>query len=277
MQVYEYIQYRRYLKDAYLKRKSKDKRFTHAAISELAGLKSTGFFSWVLSGKRNITPALTKQFSKVFEHDKNEAAYFLLLVNYDQAKTHELKAQFFKKIVSHKRSCITTVTPDQYAYFKEWYIPAIREIIAITPISDNYKKLGHSLLPKISPTEAKEATALLLRLGFITQGKNGLFKHVTQTITLGEEWRSIAVSSHQHALMQLGVTALEKVPRNERDISSVTLTCSDTLFKTYSQKLAELRQEFLELARQEQLPNRVIQLNLQLFPLTKKLDGDADV
>ncbi len=268
------MSYRAFLKDAYLERKASDKSFTHAVISERAELKSTGFFSWVLSGKRNITPALAKKFCKVFKLDRSESAFFELLVSYDQAKNNEERAKYFRKIVINKKSIINEATPDQYAYFKHWYVAVIREIIAIKPFKDDFKKLGHSLIPKISPTEARDAVDLLMRLKFIKKENDGTLTHIPQTIIVGEEWRSMAIVNYQGSLMKLGVDALENIPSEDRDISTVTVSCTQELFETYKERMKQLRQEFLELARNEESADKVYQFNLQLFPLSKHLHED---
>jgi uncharacterized protein (TIGR02147 family) len=281
MEIYEYLNYRKFLKDAYLERKAEDGTFTHASISKLAGLSSTGFFSWVLSGKRNISPKLAKKFAQVFNLKRPEAEYFELLVNYDQAGDHEEKNRFFRKIISHKKSRIDILSPDHYAYFSNWYIPVIRELIALKPFKDDFKKMAWALKPRITPDQTRKAVALLLKMGLIFKNRQGYYQHVDKTIATGDEWKSVVITNYQNAMMELGADALKNTHKSERDISTLTLSCSEELFETYLMKLQELRREFLNLARQDREPNKVFQVNFQLFPLTEDLGngekpGDAE-
>ena len=277
MDLYNYINYRSFLKDAYFHRKSRDKSFTHAWISKQAGLKSTGFFSWVLNGKRNITPALAQKFAGLFDLNKTETEFFLLLVQYDQAKTSDVKNELFLKIVKHKKSKISLAGLDQHAYFKNWYHAAIREVIAIRPFHGNYKQLAKSLIPRITPAEARGSVQLLSRLGLVSKTKSGAYQFNENTITTGDDWRSMAIQNFQHAMGQLGAEAVRRIQKKERDISTLTLSGSDELFQAYKEKLKDLRREFLQMAKRDNHPEKVFQINLQLFPLTENLkmdDGD---
>jgi len=274
LEIYEYLNYRKYLKDAYLERKAENKGFTHAYISKQAGLSSTGFFSWVLSGKRNISSKLVTKFTKVFRLNKEEANYFELLVKYDQAANHEQKNQYFKNIVDHNKARIDILSPDHYAYFSNWYIPVIREVISLSPFKDDFKKIAWALKPRITPVQARKAIALLLKMGLIYKNNQGYYEHVDKTISTGDEWRSVVVGNYQNAMMELGADAIKNTDKSERDISTLTLSCSDELFETYQMKLQELRRDFLNLARQDKDPSKVFQVNFQLFPLTESLNDE---
>jgi uncharacterized protein (TIGR02147 family) len=66
--------------------------------------------------------------------------------------------------------------------------------------------------------------------------------------------------------------AIDRIPREEREISSVTLCVShDTLLRLKA-RIREFRRELLQLAELEGEPERVVQINFQLFPLSKKED-----
>jgi uncharacterized protein (TIGR02147 family) len=47
-------------------------------------------------------------------------------------------------------------------------------------------------------------------------------------------------------------------------------------FRELEEKMALFRREILETARRDECPDRVYQLNMQLFPLTKKKNGGRE-
>jgi len=74
------------------------------------------------------------------------------------------------------------------------------------------------------------------------------------------------VHAYQKTSIELSLRALEKMSKSERDISTVTFTCSMELLDTLRQRLQEIRQEMLLLSNDCAHEDCVMQLNLQLFP-----------
>jgi uncharacterized protein (TIGR02147 family) len=66
--------------------------------------------------------------------------------------------------------------------------------------------------------------------------------------------------------MGLSLRALEELPKDERDVSTVTFTCSKKQFETLRERLQEIRQEMLMFSQDCTDEDCVMQLNLQLFP-----------
>jgi uncharacterized protein (TIGR02147 family) len=50
-----------------------------------------------------------------------------------------------------------TLKTDQQEYFNKWYYSAIRELVSLIDISDNYKQIAESLIPPISAQEVSDA------------------------------------------------------------------------------------------------------------------------
>ena len=69
--------------------------------------------------------------------------------------------------------------------------------------------------------------------------------------------------------MRIAAGSIERFTAAERDISSVTVAVSDETVRVMQEKLQRFRRELLELAELDRQPQRVMQLNLQFFPLSK--------
>jgi uncharacterized protein (TIGR02147 family) len=127
--IFEYIDYRKLLKDLYNERRAENKCFSYRFIAQKVGFSSAGFFANIIQGKRNISPEFIFGFARVFKLKKQETEYFELLVNFDQAKSHEQKKYYFEKMLSSKKSKIKIIEKQQYEFYSKWYYTAVREVL----------------------------------------------------------------------------------------------------------------------------------------------------
>ena len=267
--IYGYLDYRKFLQDLYAEKKSKGRFFSYRYLAQKTGLKSVGFFTWVLQGKRNLSPHLVLKFAQVFKLNKQETEYFELLVSYNQAKSHEEKKHYFDRLICLKRTSAKIVDADQYEFYEKWHYSAIREWIGMQPFKDDYVKLARSLAPAITAAEARKAVELLDRLSLIVKDADGYFVRKDSTISTGQAWKSLAITHFQGQACDLAKQALDRFAKGERDMSTMTLSCSQATFDAMRERLKALRQEFAEMAKNDADPDRVLQCNFQVFPLSK--------
>jgi uncharacterized protein (TIGR02147 family) len=269
--IYSYLDYRKFLFDLYQERKSHEKYFTYRYLAEKVGLRSVGFITWIFQGKRNLSDHLILRFADAFRLSRQEAAFFELLVRFNQARSHEDKKHYFDKIASLNRFSAVTTDVGQYMYYDKWYYSAIRELICLKPFKEDYRLLSSTLIPAITPAEAKKAVDLLLELGFIMKDSTDTFFQKDKTISTGQSWRSLAISNYQIQAFELGKKAIDAIAKSERDLSTMTLSCSQATFSAMREKLRTLRAEFADMAKADPEPERVYQCNFQMFPLSKAL------
>lgn len=275
--IFTYLDYRQFMKDAIEERKATNPHFSLRYISQKAGIKSTGFLSMVQKGERNISEKLIIELARIFKLNKKERAYFRSLVYFNQAQTHREKNHFYQEILSLQKGPVRTVTKNQYAFYDKWYYAAIRELVAVYTITDdNCHLLADRLKPSIRPHEVKAALGLLTRLGLVTITKEGVYKRTDAVITSGPSVvKPFAIQSFQLAAMDLAKTAYERFTRDERELSTITMSIDKTAYALIRKKVAKLRLEIMECARSVQDPTQVYQLNLQLFPLSDT-KGESD-
>ena len=78
----------------------------------------------------------------------------------------------------------------------------------------------------------------------------------------------------QRIFIELGKESLDRFDKKERDISNLTVTVSEETFEIIKKKTAELRSQIMAMACAEQTPDKVLQVNIQLFPLTGPKKGN---
>ena len=64
---------------------------------------------------------------------------------------------------------------------------------------------------------------------------------------------------------------------HEREISGATFCMSEKSAKKLAQKMQKLRREALRMAKDDNEAERAFRLNLQLFPVSRKMPASGDV
>lgn len=268
--VFDYVDYRLYLRDFYAAQKARSSAFSHRAFSRRAGLKSSNYLSLVMKGERHLSSEMAPRFAKACGLAKREASFFCDLVAFGQANTTDEKQRWHERLARYGRFREAhRLVNEQAAYYQHWYMPALRELVTLPSFREDPEWIAASLEPSISAKQAKEALASLLKLGLLVRDEAGKLRQAQALVTTGPGPLGHHIFTYHHGMIDLGKRALEQLPREQRDISSLTLCISAVTFPRLAQRIRELRQELLELAELETAPEQVVQLNFQLFPLSR--------
>lgn len=269
--IFEYVNYRLFLKD-FLREAKRDRRpeFAHKVILDRLGISSTGFLSNVIAGRKNLTPFQISQLVKALKLNKTEEAYFEAMVYFTQAKVIKEKNEFFNRMVVVQKVNMKVLDKNKMTLFSKWYIVFIHELLNFYPYSGDTKALARMVEPPITPSEAKAAISHLEKLGLVIKNPQGEYRQTENAITSGDEVKSLDLARFQLDTLDLAKRALEKIPQNERDLSVLTMTLSPDSFRIVKSELQHMRKRFAKIAVEENNPDRVYQMNIQLFPVSRK-------
>jgi len=277
MDVFEYLDYRAFLRDFYARKKHEGRGFSFRVFSRRAGLGSPNYLKRVMEGDRNLTYNMSVRFAEACGLEGEAAEYFVTLVRFNQASTSSEKSRAYSKLTGSKSyRKIRKLDLAQAAYHARWYLPAIRELAARTDFNPDPRWIASRLLPGIKPSEAKEGLNTLIELGLLKRDPNGRIVQSEPLISTGPEARAMHVASYHRTMMERAAEAIDLIPPEERDISSVTMLVSAGGLQRMKKRIQRFRQELLELALAEQDAKQVIQFNFQLFPLSVDADKKAD-
>jgi uncharacterized protein (TIGR02147 family) len=189
-----------------------------------------------------------------YTHTKNIA---------EREKLFDQMTEFAKKHKKHE------LQPAQFQLFSKWYFLAIRELLRIFDFKDDFQALSAALRPRIKSSEAREAIEILEKIGLIAQNEKGYYRPVETVLTTGNVWESEMITSLQIALIDLGKDAVISVPKNQRDISNLTICVSVKAKKRIAEEIFELRQKILAISENDSEQTSVCQCNIQLFPISQ--------
>jgi uncharacterized protein (TIGR02147 family) len=274
--IFLYEDYRGFLRDLYQHLKATQRGFSHRFFSQKAGFTSPNMLQLVIDGKRNVTPKTVGKFVRGLKLNQQEAEFFASLVAFNQAATPEEKSKAFQGMTkSRKFREIHELSKEVFRFYTQWFHIVIREMIDLEGFKADPEWIAQNLLPSISKDQAERALKLLLKLNLIK--KEGADKGLERTdpiIATAPEVKSLAVVNYHQSMMTLAAQSLSSVPGEERDITSATVGFRQEDLPRIKKKIEAFRKTLLaEMETSGRKPDRIYQLNIQLFPVTQKVGG----
>ena len=198
------------------------------------------------------------------------AEYFEQLVLFNQARSSEARNASYERLTAFRRyRQAQKLEVAQAEYHSTWYLPAIRELVSSRGFREDPEWVAGALIPPIKPGEAKQALDLLLELGLLERDAHGRLRQRSAVVSTGPETRGMNIANYHAEMMRRATAAMELVRAPERDISSLTMCLGPEGLSRLKQRIQEFRRELIALAESDSESSQVVQLNFQLFPLSK--------
>lgn len=270
--IFEYIDFRKYLKDWREATKSANPGLTHEYLCSKLGQKTRGYFNDLEKGRRTIGPDVLDRLVKLLSLDSTEARYFRAIVGYGQPATYEEREYWFEQAVQLNNTPKTLVDRKTYAYYKNWYYATVRAYLETCDFTCEYAKASKELYGRISPQQVKEAIDNLRLLGLIAPDKKGFLKPTDKVITTGEVVKDELLKRYQIANHDVLRTILEEDNPDNHSSSQVIVSVSPEAAKRIGKRLQQFRSEILSIAhKDEQKPDRVFRIALHAYPESRKV------
>ncbi len=275
--VFRYLDYRAYLTAWY---ESKRGRLSYRAFARRAGLGAPNYLQQVIAGKRNLTDDTARRFARACGLLDDACEYFVVLVRFNQAKTDADRNLHYADLSAFRRyRRAHRLEMADAAYHSHWFLPAVRELVHCPDFVEDPGWIASTLYPPITSQQASAALEVLLQLGLLERDPTGRLRQRERVVSTGAETAGLHIRNFHNEMMTRASHAMELVPRELRDISSLTLSVRTKDIAEIKRRLVEFRREVVALCDAEQSPELVVQLNLQLFPLTqpninKEKDGE---
>jgi len=267
--VFAYLDYRAYLRAFYGDAKA-SRSFSYRLFARRAKLRSPNYLKLVIDGERNLSSAMAERFAQACGLTAEAAEYFQELVQFAHARTGADQNERYARLRSHRRyRTVHRLDVAQDAYHSRWYLPAIRELVLRADFQEAPEWIAERLVPSIKASEAELALQTLVDLGMLVRNAHGRLCQGTSLVSTGAETRSLHLANFHRTMMAHAAEALDRIPAEERDISSVTLCMGRAGLASIKLRIQRFRAELLALSDLEEAPEQVVQVNFQLFPLSR--------
>lgn len=270
LDIFRYQDHKLLLYDLFLLWQKKVRRLTFRKFSRMAGFTAPNYLKLVIDGKRKISAEALRKILLFFEFNKKESYYFENLVKMNQAQTHAQKNFYYQKLgKTPGYSLIRKGDMRIFDYYSHWYYPAIRELVSLKDFNDDPEWIATHLTPMITTHEAQKAFTSLCELGMIKK-ENDRWILKDTVVSTGPQINSMVVMNYHKEMISKAKKALETIPREQRNVSSLTVGVSRTTYEKMVNEVYSFQQRLLELADADYHKEQVYQINFQLFPLTKR-------
>lgn len=268
--IYDYTHYQTFLKAYYEQEKGTKSFFSYKYLADKCGFKSKTYLHKVICGEKALNVNSALKIGTFLQLKKREMDYFEAIVLFTNAKTVTEKEFYFTKLQKFSnQSNSSLLRQNQYDYFNHWYNSVIRELVTIMDWRGDYTQLAKAVVPEITIKEAKRSVTLLLELGLITCDEEGIYHRTNRSITTGADIVSLAVNHFQKENLRLAAEAIDRFPREKRDISTITMSIPEEGVGRIKDEIAQFRKRLIAIVEDYDTADRVYQVNFQSFPLTQ--------
>ncbi len=269
--VFDYVDARTFVRDYVEFLKSHREGFSFRKFTKEIGIASPGHIHLVISGRLSLTEKIADKLARGFELSKVDAKAFLDLVLLDQVADGNAKENLKHKILNERmRRKKAKLKEHQFAYLTHWYYPVIRELVGLCDFRMDLQWIASRLRGDVSHGEISKALKALFALGMIRTEGSSLVQSEPSVLTDDLTPSSDFVDEFHKAMMMKAYEAQNSVEDSLREISGMTLTLDATEFDRLKQELVDFRnQVFQRYGLVKPSHDRVYQVNVQFFPLTK--------
>lgn len=272
--LFDYDDFRKFLQDYFEEQKKMRAVFSHRFFAAKAGFSSSSYCLNVIRGRFNLTPKSIEKIAKAMDFEPLQKSYFEALVQYNQAQQVDERENAWEQIVQIRKQIeFTHVTTREQAYFSKWYYPVVREMAVNADWHDDYMVLARMLTPQITTEEARDAVKKLLEWNLIKKVDDH-YEETSQMLDAAEI-PPIALRQIRREYIQHAIGAVESMPKDERFAAFTTLAMSEGSYKYAVEVLEDARKKIIAKAANDPNVERVYEMMLVAFPMSKKIEKEA--
>ena len=273
--VFEYLDYREFLKDYYNQKKEANSAFSLRVFSDRIGFKAKDFISRVMNGEKNLSNQSIPKVASGLRLGKHETEFFIGLVKFNQAATTDERNSAFEEMqtalkVARFAEKQHILGHAQYMVYSHWRHLTIRSLIGMFGFDGDYEALAKQVHPHITAEDAKKSVKLLEECELIKKGDDGKYVLTESAISTGDRTSKLALRGfHQHCL-KLAADSIDRDPPGTRHISGLTLGISQEGYDRIVERINAFRKEIALIAEEDEGSDKVFQLQFALFPVGGK-------
>jgi uncharacterized protein (TIGR02147 family) len=265
--IFEYVDYRQYLKDQFDARKSADRRFSYREFAEAIQIDTSNLHK-LLNGRMHL-PARCHSFALSYlDLSGRSAEYFILLTAYARERSSGGKTEILDRALALREvACRQIEESHLEQYFGDWWVSAVRSLLEVNDGRAVPSEISGRLIPKVDEQQVSRALDVLLALGMVRKGSSDRLVPVEAHVTASGEIKTRAVRRYQERILGLASESVHRFGPEQRDISTITMSVDGRAASRIQEALKECRRQVQIEVDEAKRPDRVMQLCMAFFPL----------
>jgi uncharacterized protein (TIGR02147 family) len=272
--IFDYQQYRSFLKDHYEDQKRRKTGLTYARFSTAAGIKSPNFLKVVIDGQKNLTPENVARFAKALSLKEHEAEYFEALVHFNQAKTslerefHEDRLQRVRTRYGKYAGSERLLSEYEFEVVSDWKHHALMVLTNIRGFETRLSWLRDRFYSLVGEDEISKMLERLQLLKMIEPDKNGRLRQTKRQVKTKPELGRMLARAFYEGLFARASLALKLSEPEEREFAAYVVGLSPDQIPELKRKVRKFMKELNDWALENPKPHQVFALSFAGFPLT---------
>ena len=221
----------------------------------------------ILQGERHLATSRIQPVCDLVGLSGERAEYFRHMVLFAKSKTAREAQACFERMQELRRIAPVELDDAQETYWDRWIQVALRSLLACGNFRDEWGTLGDLLHPPQPAQAVRAAMATLRRLGLAAKDDDGFWRPLEPFVRDRQGSQTRALRNFHRQSLLLALDAMETLPVQRRDISSVVLAVDEPVYAELVGMVSDLRSRALTRSAKVLRPDRVVQLGLQLVPL----------
>ncbi|SHK74596.1 TIGR02147 family protein [Fibrobacter sp. UWEL] len=281
--IVEYLDYRRYMQEFYEERK-RTSAFTWREFSKLSGFASSGYLKLVCDGKTRLRGVGSESVAKAMGLTGYQAEYFCRMVEFCDAQTNEEKQAAYGEMCRlADANKVRILGGEAYSYFSSWINPTLRELAPIMP-GARPLEMARMLCPSVPAADVRFSLDQMVQMGLLKKIESaGEVSYVQTDVGINpvdnqdhKAALNVAVRSMQKQFARLAADSLDEFDGSERNLSGITMGLDRAAYERVAKEMAEFRRKIESIVSEVKDYDRVYRINLQMFPLTRKLEENDE-
>lgn len=263
--LYVYNDFRRFLSDCYNFRKKTDPTYSYKRFAETGALGSPNYLKLVMDGDRSMTVSNIHRFAQALGLTPNETRYFEALVLANQAEDSKEKAYYQARLTELQatRSPSTIRKSSSTALLDSPVTMAVIVCLDGLSVEEGFAQVASRSGAK------KETVALIVEILLkekLISIQNDRYQLTDKYIQFQDrQSRSSNQKRYLRSQLEESIRALESRYTKDAKFYCNTFTIAKDSLEILQDKVATWMDELMR-ETNEQAPEQVIQLNIQLFP-----------
>lgn len=268
LDLYAHDDFRKVLAELWARRREAVPGTTTRSFARECGLTNPGYLGDVIKGRRRLSEGAFARMAPQFGLNPQEIEFLRLLVRFGQGKGRD-REEAWRQILSRRsRSNFARLNPSLARYYQDHRYPLIRTAVEACDFRGDYEKLARFLDPPLAVSVVQRCVRELCEWGLVRQESDGRYlvtdRFVEPPANLGGVLRSL-----QQTWITQGAEAVERIPAAKRHVSTILLSVSEDAKRKIQERLLAFREEVFAILKEDEEPDRLMQLSLQYFPRSR--------